>query len=118
MIVSIVTGILILIFNTSSGIMIVDIISDVFPGIRYPGFWLLILYIIPGLIAGAGLLKLCISIVELISRGIEIEEYSYIRLVLLASIAVYLFILIFYTLLAVFMAIERKIIPAFPSLPF
>ncbi|MEO8665290.1 MAG: hypothetical protein ABI462_07325 [Ignavibacteria bacterium] len=117
-VVSVITGALIVIFNTFSGIMIVDIISDVFLGIRQPDIWILLIYIIPGMIVGSGLLKLCITIVELIIRGIQIEEYSYIRLVLLSSIGIYLFILIFYTLLAVLMAVERKIIPGFPAIPF
>ena len=117
-IVSIVTAALIAVFNTFSGIMIVDILSDVFLGVRQPGFLIFLIYIIPGMIIGAGLVKLSIYIVELISRGIEIEEYSYLRLVLLSSIAVYLILLIFYTVLAVFLAIERKIIPGFPTLPF
>ncbi len=116
--VSIVTGIFIIIFNTFSGVLIADILSDLFLDVRQPGIWMLLLYFIPGMIIGAGLLKLCIFIVELVSGGIIIEEYSYIRLVLLASVAVYLVILIFYTILAVFLAIERKIIPGFPSTPF
>lgn len=106
-IVSIITGILIVIFNLISGFIIVYIFADVVLGMMNPGLLTMLLYIIPGIFAGAGVLILCLVIIDLLLNGTEMEDYSYLRVVLLASIAAYLFILFCFILIMATNTIER-----------
>ena len=106
-IVSIITGIFIVIFNLISGFLIVYIFADVVLGIMHPGPLIMLLYFIPGIAAGAGVLIICIVIFELLLNGTEMEEYTYLRVVLLASIAAYLFILFCFILIVATNTIER-----------
>lgn len=106
--ISIITGIFIVLFNIISGFMLIQIAADILLGIKNPGTDLLLLYIIPGIAAGAVLLKLCVFMIEFFLSGIEIEEYSYLRMVLLVTIAAYFIILFFYILVILSSLIERK----------
>ncbi len=105
--ISIVTGIFIVMFNIISGFMIIQIAADVLFGIKNPGTELLLLFIIPGIAAGAVLLKFCIFMIEFFLGGIEIEDYSYLRMVLLVTIAAYFIILFIYILVILSSLIER-----------
>ena len=73
----------------------------------HPGPAVMLLYFIPGIAAGAGVLIICIVIFELLLNGTEMEEYTYLRVVLLASIAAYLFILFCFILIVATNTIER-----------
>ena len=75
----------------------------------HPGPLIILLYFIPGIAAGAGVLKLCILIFDLLLNGTEMEEYSYLRVVLLASVSAYLFILFCFILIVAATTIERMI---------
>ena len=108
--VSFITGILIIIFNVFSGYLIVCILSDIFLGITEPSAGIMLIFLIPGIIAGAGLLKLSIYLLELLVSGIQIEKYSYLRMVLLISIAVYFIIMIIFIFTTLTSIIERKFI--------
>ncbi len=108
--VSIITGMLIVIFNLISGFILVYIFADLVLGIKHPGFGVMILYFVPGIAAGAGVLILCIVIFDLLLNGTEMEEYSYLRVVLLASVSAYLFILFCFILIVATTTIERMII--------
>jgi len=105
--ISIITGIFIVIFNIFSGFMLVQIAADILLGIKNPGSGLLLLYIIPGIAAGAALLKFCIFIIEFFLGRIEIEEYSYLRMVLLVTIAAYFIILFIYIIVILTSLIGR-----------
>lgn len=107
--VSIITGILIVIFNLFSGYIIVYIIAYLILGMHNPGQGFKFLFLIPGIAAGAGLLKLCILILDLLLGGTDMEEYSYLRVILLASIAVYLTVLFFFILIVLSAFIESLI---------
>ncbi|MDQ3019128.1 MAG: hypothetical protein M3R36_00940 [Bacteroidota bacterium] len=107
--VSVITGVLIAVFNAISGVVIVYAVFDMLIRIHNRNFLIQILYFISGLIAGAAILRMNIFIVELIIRRIEIEDYSYLRLLLLVSIGVYLLIFIFYSLLFVTITIKSNI---------
>lgn len=108
--VSFITGILIIIFNVFSGYLIVCTLSDIFLGLNEPSVGIMLIFIIPGIIAGAGLLKLSIYMLELLVSGIQIEKYSYLRMVLLISIAAYFIIMIIFVLTTLTSIIERKFI--------
>jgi len=95
------TGLFIVMFNLISGFLIVNIVSENIFGFHSPGKLILLLYFIPGIIFGALILKFCISLTEIVIRGIEIEEFSYLRLVLLLSVAFFLLINVFYFILSV-----------------
>lgn len=106
--VSIITGILIVVFNIFSGFLTVNIISNLLLGIKNPDTILLLVYIIPGVIAGAGILKLCILIMEFLLGGVEPEKYTYLRIVLLISIVLYFIILLFFIITILISFIDRK----------
>ena len=108
--VSIITGILIAVFNTASGFIIVYFFCELSFGISHPEVWILILYLLPAVISGAGILKLCILIIEQALGTVKIEKYSYLRLVLMLSILVYLLILIFFFSFQMTGVISDKII--------
>ncbi len=74
-----------------------------------PGPGLMFLYLIPVIAVGAGLLRFCILILDLLLGGTEMEEYSYLRVILLASIAVYLTVLFFFILIVLSAFIESLI---------
>ena len=95
------TGLFIVMFNLISGFLIVNIVSENIFGFHSPGKLILLFYFIPGIIFGALILKFCISLTEIVIRGIEIEEFSYLRLVLLLSVAFFLLINVFYFILSV-----------------
>jgi|GEM_PF-2889587 len=95
------TGLFIVMFNLISGFLIVNIVSENIFGFHSPDKLILLLYFIPGIIFGALILKFCISLTEIVIRGIEIEEFSYLRLVLLLSVAFFLLINVFYFILSV-----------------
>jgi hypothetical protein len=114
-IVSIITGFFIGLYNSLTGILIVQILSELVFGTHNISLIILIIYIIFGTVAGAGVLKLCIRVVELILNGTEIEKYSYLRLVLLVSILAFLSILIIYSFSFISAIIERKIIFSLPK---
>lgn len=91
-VVSIVTGVLIAVYSILSGIMITQIISQLLFGILRLDIWILLLYFITGMIVAAVLLRICILFIELMLQNIEIEKYSYLRLLLLASVVMYFII--------------------------
>ncbi len=107
-IVSIVTGVFIAFFNALSGYMVIQILSYLILGVSDPGILIQILFVIPSLISGTGVFLICIFIIELFLGKIDVEEYSYLRLVLLFSIAAYLIILIIYS--SVFISDEIMIL--------
>lgn len=108
-VVSKITGILIIFFNTFSGFMLIFIAGDLLFGIKRPGIVVMLLYLIPGIAAGAFVLKLFIIMFERILNGTEMEEYSYLRVVLLLSIVFYLFILMIFIFTILFSFLEDKI---------
>ena len=108
--VSIITGILIIVFNTFSGFLIINILSNVLLGIKNPDTLLLLIYIIPGIIVGAGLLKVSIVIMEFLLGGVEPEKYTYLRIVLLISIVLYFIILLLFIITILISFIDRKVI--------
>lgn len=108
--VSIVTGCLIIIFNIFSGFLLVNIISNTLLSIKDPGAVLLLIYIIPGIILGAGLLKVSIVIMEFLLGGVEPEKYTYLRIVLLISIVLYFIILLLFIIIMLISFIDRKMI--------
>jgi hypothetical protein len=92
-VVSLITGILIIIYNISSGILIIYLTYELFFGIKTSESSVLLLLIIPGTITGAGILRICILLINMITKGTEVEKYSYLRLVLFVSVLAYMFIL-------------------------
>ncbi|MBL8008358.1 MAG: hypothetical protein JNJ56_12575 [Ignavibacteria bacterium] len=108
-IVSKITGILIIIFNVFSGFMLIYITADFLFGIKNPGALIMFLYFVTGIAAGGIVLKTFIIMFDLILNGIEMEEYSYLRVVLLVSIAFYLFILIIFIFTIFISFISHKI---------
>lgn len=108
-IVSMVTGVLIILFNAISGFIIIYILFDLIFGINNTSFLTILFYSAWGIIVGAGVLTICILFIDLVLNGIEIEEYSYVRLVLLVSVVVYLLILFLYILFAFSTILEKKI---------
>ena len=108
--VSIITGILIIVFNTFSGFLIINILTIVLLGIKNPDTLLLLIYIIPGIIVGAGLLKVSIVIMEFLLGGVEPEKYTYLRIVLLISIVLYFIILLLFIITILISFIDRKVI--------
>lgn len=107
--VSIITGYLIVIFNISSGYLFISMLSYLFFGISDPGVVTMLLYLIPGTLAGAGFLKLNTGVMDYFLGGVEIEKYSYLRMILLISIAVYFIVLFFFIITTLTYLIEEKI---------
>lgn len=89
--------------------MLIQIAADILFGIKNPDTGFLLLYIIPGIAAGAVLLKFCIFMIEFFLSGIEIEEYSYLRMVLLVTIAAYFIILFIYILVILASFLDKKL---------
>lgn len=108
-VVSRVSGVLIVIFNFLSGFMIIYILSNVFFGISEPGKAVIFFYFIFGIVAGAFILKINVSLFNSLLNGVEIEKYSYLRIILLLSIASYFFIMFFYTVTFAFSVIKNSI---------
>lgn len=107
--VSIVTGILIIIYSVFSGIMIIHIISVLLFGVHKPGLLIFLIYTLPGILVGGIILWLSLKIIDRIQRGIVIEEYSYLRLVLFATVIMYLLILIIYSIVSVTIFVKGKL---------
>lgn len=108
-IVSKITGILIIMFNVFSGFMLIYIASDLLFGIKNPGVLIMLLYLATGTAAGGIVLKTLIIVFDRILNGIEMEEYSYLRVLLFVSIAFYLFILIIFMFTIFISFVSHKI---------
>jgi hypothetical protein len=95
-IVGIVTGIFIVYFNFFGGLLIADMIYEIIFLKFYAGNFRFVLIIPLGLALGYLLLKLIIDSTIRIFKSDGMEEYSLIRILLLASIIVYILILAMY----------------------
>jgi len=95
-IVGIVTGIFIVYFNFFGGLLIADLIYEIIFLKFYAGNFRFVLIIPLGLALGYLLLKLIIDSTIRIFKSDGMEEYSLIRILLLASIIVYILILAMY----------------------
>ena len=62
-----------------------------------------------GIAAGAGVIKFEIFIFDKLLNGVEIEKYSYLRMILLISIALFFLILFFYLLTKLVTGIQISI---------
>lgn len=100
-VVSKVTGILILAYNLVSGILIIYFLGKLLFGISDPGFVQWIIYFLAGLFSGLVIFRFCILITDLITGRIEIEDYSYLRLLLMVTLLFYLFLAILYFALTI-----------------
>lgn len=93
-IVCIVSGILTGIFNILSGILIVYFFSNLIFSNYTPGILSMLAILISGIPAGYAMLELCVIVIDGILAGTIVENYSYVRLLLLASICFYIIIFI------------------------
>jgi len=107
-VVSLVSGIFIVIFNTFSGIVVSYIFAHLIFENYAPNALNVLILIIPGIISGACLLKLCLLLIDVLLTGTEVDNYSYVRLLLLASVSLYLLILILYSLFIIASFLETK----------
>lgn len=107
-IVGIITGILIVTFNILSGFLIsVILIELIFNKIEVSPVIFLLVSTIPAIFFAVMLLIGILRILRFVLNGIEIENYSYIRLVLLLSIVIYLFLILSYSLFLFTIAISK-----------
>lgn len=93
-VVSVVTAALIGLYNTLSGTIIFYVAGEIVFGIYDPAIWIIILFILPGLLIGCILTYVSITLVDIITGNTQIENYSYLRLVLLVSVMLFLMILL------------------------
>lgn len=111
--VSVVTGIIILFFNFLSGFMLVYIfLILIFSGsidIEIYKYEIGLSSLLLGIAAGAGVMKFEIFIFDKLLNGVQIEKYSYIRMILLISIALFFLILFFYLLTKLVTGIQTSI---------
>ncbi|MDZ4712325.1 MAG: hypothetical protein SGI89_08350 [bacterium] len=90
--VSKITGILIILYSFFSGIVLTYIFSEL-TGISLKSLILnILLYLTGGIAGGAGVLRLIITLVNLVIREESMEKYSYLRLILFVTIIIYLFL--------------------------
>ncbi|MBK8552364.1 MAG: hypothetical protein IPL53_15365 [Ignavibacteria bacterium] len=109
-IVSIITGILIAGFNLFSGFLIsVILIEMIFNKNEASPVIFVLFSFIPTVFFAAVLLLIILRILGFILNGIKIENYSYIRLVLLFSLVINLFLIISYLLFSLILAITRAL---------
>jgi len=95
-VISVTSGIFIGMFNLFSGIIIFYTLTQLIFFYYTPDILNILLLLIPGILAGACLLKLCITFMDIMLTGIEVDNYTYVRLILLASVSLYLLILILF----------------------
>jgi hypothetical protein len=111
--VSVVTGINILFFNFLSGFMSVYIfLILIFSGlidIEIYKYEIGLSSLVLGIAASAGVIKFEIFIFDKLLNGVEIEKYSYLRMILLISIALFFLILFFYLLTKLVTGIQISI---------
>lgn len=98
-VVSIVTAVLIVLYNIFSGIFIVYFFNELIFKIHFHFVITAVIYLSAGILIAGLLLKLSIFLINLLLGNIEIENYSYIRLILLISIVLYLLLLFTYSIL-------------------
>jgi len=90
--VSKITGILIILYSFFSGIVLTYIFSEL-TGISLKSLILnILLYLTGGIAGGAGVLRLIITLVNLVIQEESMEKYSYLRLILFVTIIIYLFL--------------------------
>lgn len=105
------TGLLIVAYNFLAGVLIVDITVRYGIGFNPSPILSIAIYPLPSMIAAILLIMTFDKILSIISRGTVIEEYSYLRLILLSTLVFYFILILFFAILRLIKMLHSLPIP-------